>query len=254
MLNGKRMSFCSSCLSKLRCHIRHLTSSRSPLSEQPEYLYKKLGAKLAVGMPFKDIATSDTILMREIPPSSDTEGRRALRRLQEVTVHVIVPAAKLAADPLPGAVTLHTLREAVAAHKAGGVKLPQGSTRLAIEVDGTETDAEILALKQLSPVVVLLNTKDGLSRIHASRRVFELIKREGITTPVIHHIRFPASASRSAKEGEIIMRDLGYWPNFNQTLNLSQGRDCDQHWLLGRRPPGRRPGRRRTDRGSSRRP
>ena len=47
-----------------------------------QFLYKKLGAKLAVGMPFKDIATSDTIFMREIPPSSDTEGRRALRRLQ----------------------------------------------------------------------------------------------------------------------------------------------------------------------------
>jgi len=201
-------------------------------------LYKRLGAKLAVGMPFKDIATSDTILMREIPPSSDAEGRRALRRLQEVTVHVIVPAAKLEADPLPGAVTLHTLRDAVAAHKAGAVKLPkvsalsmhcsttckqllpslprgahaavdavkwiiiyvtvpvQGSTRLAIEVDGTETDSEIASLKALSPAVVLLNVKDGVSRIHASRRVFEILKRSEITTPVIHHIRFPASASR----------------------------------------------------------
>lgn len=90
-----------------------------------QVLYKKLGAKLAVGMPFKDIATSDSILMREIPPSSDAEGRRALRRLQEVTVHVIVPADKLAADPLPGAVALHSLKDAVVAHKAGGVKLPQ---------------------------------------------------------------------------------------------------------------------------------
>lgn len=47
-----------------------------------QVLYKKLGAKLAVGMPFKDIATSDTILMRTIPPSSDAEGRRAIKRLQ----------------------------------------------------------------------------------------------------------------------------------------------------------------------------
>lgn len=49
-----------------------------------QVLYKKLGAKLAVGMPFKDIATSDSIFMRDLPPSSDKEGRRALRRLQEV--------------------------------------------------------------------------------------------------------------------------------------------------------------------------
>eukprot|EP00195_Chlamydomonas_chlamydogama_P017274 CAMPEP_0202902060 /NCGR_PEP_ID=MMETSP1392-20130828/16134_1 /ASSEMBLY_ACC=CAM_ASM_000868 /TAXON_ID=225041 /ORGANISM="Chlamydomonas chlamydogama, Strain SAG 11-48b" /LENGTH=702 /DNA_ID=CAMNT_0049588743 /DNA_START=163 /DNA_END=2271 /DNA_ORIENTATION=+ len=164
--------------------------------KQPEFLYKKLGAKLVVGMPFKDIATSDSVIMRQIPPSSDAEGRRALRRLQEVTVHTIVPAAVLAADPLPGAVTLHTLKDAVKAHKAGGVKLPEGSTRLAIEVDGTETTEEISALKTLNPVVVLLNIADGVSRIHASRRVFEVIKSHEISTPVIHHIRFPAGAVR----------------------------------------------------------
>ena len=67
---------------------------------------------------------------------------------------------------------------------------------MAIEVDGTETDSDIAALKALSPVVVLLNVKDGVSRIHSSRRVFEILKRNEITTPVIHHIRFPASASR----------------------------------------------------------
>lgn len=174
-----------------------------------DVLYKKLGAKLSVGMPFKDIATSDSIFMREIPPSSDVEGRRALRRLQEVTVHVIVPADKLAADPLPGAVTLHTLRDAVAAHMAGGVKLPAGSTRLAIAVDGTESDAEIAALKTLQPVVVLLNTDDApgsLSRVHASRRVFETIKKENITTPVIHHICFPATAPRD----ELVIK-TGSW-------------------------------------------
>jgi hypothetical protein len=32
----------------------------------PEALYRKLGAKLVVGMPFKDIATSDSIFMRRV--------------------------------------------------------------------------------------------------------------------------------------------------------------------------------------------
>eukprot|EP00197_Chlamydomonas_leiostraca_P002013 CAMPEP_0202857216 /NCGR_PEP_ID=MMETSP1391-20130828/243_1 /ASSEMBLY_ACC=CAM_ASM_000867 /TAXON_ID=1034604 /ORGANISM="Chlamydomonas leiostraca, Strain SAG 11-49" /LENGTH=714 /DNA_ID=CAMNT_0049535995 /DNA_START=93 /DNA_END=2237 /DNA_ORIENTATION=- len=180
--------------------------SADQLKPAADVLYKKLGAKLAVGMPFKDIATSDTILMRTLPPSSDTEGRRAIKRLQEVTVHVIVPAAELAKDPLPGAVTLHSLKDALKAHAAGGVKLPQGSTRLAIEVDGTETAAEIAALKQLSPVVVLLNIKDGMSRIHASRRVFETIQREAITVPVIHHIRFPKGTIR-----DDIVLNTGSW-------------------------------------------
>jgi hypothetical protein len=35
-------------------------------------------------MPFKDIATSDSIIMYELPAEGDAEARRALRRLQEV--------------------------------------------------------------------------------------------------------------------------------------------------------------------------
>ena len=50
--------------------------------EAPEQTYRKLGAKLVVGMPFKDLATSDTLYMTQIPPSSDKNARRALKRLQ----------------------------------------------------------------------------------------------------------------------------------------------------------------------------
>lgn len=49
--------------------------------KRPEVMFKALGAKLAVGMPFKDIATSDSILLREVPAADDAEARRALRRL-----------------------------------------------------------------------------------------------------------------------------------------------------------------------------
>lgn len=38
---------------------------------------------------------------------------------------MIVPAAELAKDPLDGAITLHTLRDALKAHAAGGVQLPK---------------------------------------------------------------------------------------------------------------------------------
>ena len=34
-------------------------------------LYRKLGAKLVVGMPFKDLATSDSVLMYQVPWESD---------------------------------------------------------------------------------------------------------------------------------------------------------------------------------------
>ncbi|KAG1675454.1 hypothetical protein FOA52_001753 [Chlamydomonas sp. UWO 241] len=168
---------------------------------QAEFMYKKLGAKLAVGMPFKDIATSDSILMREIPLSSDEAGRRALRRLQEVTVHLMVPAEALAKDPLAGAVALFSLKDAA----AGKATMPEGSVRMAVSIDGTESVDEIKALATLKPVVALLNTT-SVSRIHASRRVFEIIKAAGITTPVIHHIQFAESAVRD----EIVIK-TGSW-------------------------------------------
>jgi (E)-4-hydroxy-3-methylbut-2-enyl-diphosphate synthase len=77
------------------------------------YLYQELGFKSAVGMPFKDIATADSILLREIPPSTDTEARSAIRRMIEVSTGVIVPAEVLEQDPIPNAVALMSLTEAV---------------------------------------------------------------------------------------------------------------------------------------------
>ena len=37
--------------------------------ENVQYLYQELGCKTAVGMPFKDIATSDSVFLRTVPPS-----------------------------------------------------------------------------------------------------------------------------------------------------------------------------------------
>lgn len=108
--------------------------------------YRKLGAKLVVGMPFKDLATADSILVRDIPDAADTEGRRALRRLQEVGVHVLCPADALRQQPLPDAVALMGLKEAAAAVRNGGVELPEGAARLAVTVDGTEAEEDLAIL------------------------------------------------------------------------------------------------------------
>jgi (E)-4-hydroxy-3-methylbut-2-enyl-diphosphate synthase len=82
--------------------------------ENAQYLYQELGCKVAVGFPFKDIATTDSIYMKTIPPSTDTEARTAIRRLIEVSVGVVVPAEELEKDPLPNAVALLSLEDAVA--------------------------------------------------------------------------------------------------------------------------------------------
>ncbi len=83
--------------------------------ENVQYLFKELGCKTAVGMPFKDIATTDSILLRKVPPSSDTVARTGIRRLIEVSMGVIVPAEELEKDPLPNAVALMDLEDAIVA-------------------------------------------------------------------------------------------------------------------------------------------
>jgi (E)-4-hydroxy-3-methylbut-2-enyl-diphosphate synthase len=164
---------------------------------QPEQLYRRLGTKLAVGMPFKDIATSDSILIYDLPPSSDVAGRRALRRLQESGVNELVPATVLAADPLPDAVAVMQLAVAASAHRAGGISLPTSAAqRVVVFVDGTESEEDFTSLKSLGAEIVLLKTSPGVSRVHSSRRVFEVLKRHDISVPVIHHVAFADGTSR----------------------------------------------------------
>lgn len=93
----------------------------------PDLMYRNLGCKMAVGMPFKDIASSDTVFMRKVPPADDASARKALRRLQEVGMHVMVPIAVLAATPLPNAVPVVPLRDAI----AGSYTMPEGAKRCA---------------------------------------------------------------------------------------------------------------------------
>jgi len=49
---------------------------------------------------------------------------------------------------------------------------------------------------QLPVDVILLNIREGSQRLHASRRVFDTLQREGITTAVIHHITFKEGTPR----------------------------------------------------------
>jgi len=150
-----------------------------------QYLYQDLGCKTAVGMPFKDVATTDSIFMRTIPPSEDTEARTALRRLLEVSVGVVVPAEELEKDPLPNAVALMDLSEAI--EKDG--KLPEGAIRLAVALNGNEDEESIKKIKSLNPAMIFLNIEAGVSRLHSSRRIFEILKAEEISTAVIHHFQ-----------------------------------------------------------------
>ena len=75
----------------------------------PEALYVELGCKLAVGMPFKDVATVDSIILDEVPPADDQEARRTLKRLQDAGLGVIAPVADLKACAVPASIALYTI-------------------------------------------------------------------------------------------------------------------------------------------------
>ncbi|KAL6776847.1 HDS1 [Auxenochlorella protothecoides x Auxenochlorella symbiontica] len=162
----------------------------------PETTYRNLGCKMAVGMPFKDIATSDSIFLREVPAEDDAQARRALRRLQEVGVHVLAEAEALAASPLPDSVAVISLAAALAARAEGRSPLPAGAVRLALAVDGTEPDADVEAAGGLDATLVLLRVAPGVSRVHASRRVFEALTRARCHLPVVHALEFAPGTGR----------------------------------------------------------
>ena len=54
-------------------------------------------------------------------------------------------------------------------------------------ITGLEDDETIMKVKDLNPCMVLLKPDPSLSRLHASRRVFEIFKANDIGLAVIHH-------------------------------------------------------------------
>lgn len=168
----------------------------------PDSLYRRLGCKLVVGMPFKDLATSDSILLTDgVPPESDTTARRTLSRLQDAGVGILASIDALTANPLPGAVAVVPLRDAVAS--GGAPTLPTGALRWAAVIDGTEDTPALASLAPIdgddnAPLLALLDVKPGVSRVHALRRVFDVLTDAGADVPVIHHLRLPNGASRDA--------------------------------------------------------
>lgn len=160
--------------------------------QNPDSLYKSLGTKSVLGMPFKDISTSDSIFLPEVPPESDVKSRKTLKRLQEVAVGVIAPIEQLQANPLPGSVALVTLEQMV---KRSLPTLPEGSIRYAVKCTGLEPEYMYSTFKSMQLLtdkiaMIILEVPNHVSRIHASRRVFQLLHNHGCDLPVIHSLAF----------------------------------------------------------------
>ena len=152
----------------------------------PDKLYRSLGSKMVVGMPFKDISTSDAIFLPEVPAVSDAATRKVIKRLQDVAVGVVAPIEQLEANPMPNTVALVTLEAA----QAGLPALPQGSLRYMISVTGLEPEEayNFFASPDVKVCGVIINVPSDTSRVHASRRVFQLLRNVNSDLPVIHYL------------------------------------------------------------------
>lgn len=169
--------------------------------KNPDALYRSLGAKLVVGMPFKEVATSDSIYLAEVPSIEDTAARKAIKRLQDVAVGVVAPIEQLNANPLPNSIAVVSLAE-VAAN--GLPPLPQGSIRYALKATGIEPEAIYDLLKTLNEKVamLILEVPNHVSRVHASRRTFQLIADRESSLPVVHSLAFNSISDKD----ELILR------------------------------------------------
>ncbi|CAM0945344.1 unnamed protein product [Alopecurus aequalis] len=162
----------------------------------PELLYKSLATKLVVGMPFKDLATVDSILLRELPPVEDAQARLALKRLVDISMGVLTPLSEQLSKPLPHAIVLVTLDDL----SSDSVKLLPEGTRFAVTLRGDESYEQLDVLKSADNIIMLLHNvpygEEKTGRVHTCRRLFEYLETNSLNFPVIHHIDFPKSIDR----------------------------------------------------------
>lgn len=68
------------------------------------------------------------------------------------------------------------------------LQLPEGAIRLAVTINGGEDVESLKKLKEMDVAFALLRPREDLSHLHASRRVFEVLKENDIKLAVIHHM------------------------------------------------------------------
>ncbi|KAJ7566366.1 hypothetical protein O6H91_02G099400 [Diphasiastrum complanatum] len=182
--------------------------------KNPEELYRSLATKLIIGMPFKDLATVDSILLRKLPPLDDKKSRLAIKRLTDISMGVLTPLSEQLSKPLPHAIVLVNLEEI----SSGAYKLLPAGTRLAVTLRGDESEQMLDLLKSTEATLLLIDLPEDevVSRVHASRRLLEYLQSNKLNFPVIHHLHFPDAMHRDdlvikagSEAGALLVDGLG---------------------------------------------
>lgn len=88
---------------------------------------------MVMGLPFKEIDTSDSIYLANVPLSEDKAARKTIKRLQDINIGVIAPIEELVANPFPHSVAVVSLEDIA---MKGLPALPEGSIRYAVKFTG----------------------------------------------------------------------------------------------------------------------
>lgn len=173
--------------------------------QNPESLYEGLGTHMAMGLPFKVVDTVDSIYLPEVPPVEDKQARRTLKRLQDISVCVLAPIEQLQCRPLPNSVAVISLADIL---HHGLSSLPEGSIRYAVTLTGIEPAHMYEVLKSVSMLtdkiaMIILQVPAHVSRVHASRRAFQMLADIACDLPVIHAIHFDKPET---SKDELILR------------------------------------------------
>ena len=138
--------------------------------DSEQALYAALGCATAVGMPFREVATVDSIFLDGVPGAKETDRRRVIKRLQQAGLGVLVDGALLRAEPLAGAIAVEPLA-------FDFPPLPEGCVARVAKLTGLESEDLIASLKTADVGFALLDVDNSnLSRLHASRRVVHIVR------------------------------------------------------------------------------
>ena len=175
-------------------------------NKDEQTLYRALGCQTALGMPFRDVATSDSIFLKAgTLKALDKTQRRTLDRIAKTGLGIIIDAAEADENNLPENTIL--LTPLADFSTPASMKNVIGT---AVVVRGDESDEDlkrVLIDSSDSLAFALLDVPTSeLSRLHATRRIFHVLKSQESQLPVIHKLTYDPESAKTPSG--ILRKDL----------------------------------------------
>lgn len=168
--------------------------------------FARIGCKMVLGRPQKELCTIDGIILDTYPKND--QAKKVLQALSRIGIHI------LSFDHKNGIIPIVTLKDLPTKAK--------GPFALLLDTDEMQ---EWEKLSEFSPVLVLLRPKN--SRLHSSRRFIDFIKEKGFSFPVLLSFDYTCDIhdlviQASAECGALLCDGLGDGIALQTQADLSQ--------------------------------